>query len=84
MQFVQDHLEEDPAQLLLRHKEISGLDIKAAARQIAMRQKARHKLPAWAAHPSLIFQQPFPWSSVPPRPPASIKAAWYREKPSPT
>ncbi|MDN3687761.1 THUMP-like domain-containing protein [Cyclobacterium jeungdonense] len=52
---MQDHLEEDPAQLLLRHKEIPGLDIKAAARQIAMRQKARHKLPAWAAHPSLIF-----------------------------
>ncbi|WP_162416229.1 THUMP-like domain-containing protein [Cyclobacterium roseum] len=55
MQFVQDHLEEDPAQLLLQHKEIPGLDIKAAARQIAMRQKARHKLPAWAAHPSIIF-----------------------------
>ncbi|WP_162341179.1 THUMP-like domain-containing protein [Cyclobacterium salsum] len=55
MQFVQDHLEEDPAQLLLRHKEIPGLDIKVAARQIAMRQKARHKLPAWATHPSLIF-----------------------------
>lgn len=52
---MQDHLEEDPAQLLLRHKEIPGLDIKAAARQIAMRQKARNKLPAWAAHPSLIF-----------------------------
>lgn len=55
MQFVQDHLDEDPAQLLLRHKEIPGLDIKAAARQIAMRQKARQKLPAWSTHPFLIF-----------------------------
>lgn len=55
MQFVQDHLDEDPAQLLLRHKETPGLDLKVAARQIAMRQKARQKLPAWAAHPSLIF-----------------------------
>ncbi|MBD3626501.1 class I SAM-dependent methyltransferase [Cyclobacterium sp.] len=54
-QFVQDHLDEDPAQLLLRHKEIPGLDIKAAARQIAMRQKARQKLPSWSANPSLIF-----------------------------
>ncbi|SHN23931.1 hypothetical protein SAMN04488057_11310 [Cyclobacterium lianum] len=55
MQFVQDHFNEDPAQLLLRHKEIPGLDIKAAARQIAMRQKSRQKLPSWSANPSLIF-----------------------------
>ncbi|MEX2512971.1 MAG: rRNA adenine N-6-methyltransferase family protein [Cyclobacteriaceae bacterium] len=55
MQFVQDHLDEDPALLLLRHKEIPGMDIKVAARQIAMRQKARQKLSAWATHPSLIF-----------------------------
>ncbi|MEX0883472.1 MAG: class I SAM-dependent methyltransferase, partial [Cyclobacteriaceae bacterium] len=55
MQFVQDHLDEDPAQLLLRHKEIPGLDIKAAAGQIAMRQKARQKLPAWSAHPAIII-----------------------------
>ncbi|WP_163382280.1 class I SAM-dependent methyltransferase [Cyclobacterium sp. SYSU L10401] len=55
MQFVQDHLDEDPAQLLLRHKTIPGLDIKLAARQISMRQKAWQKLPGWVRHPSLIF-----------------------------
>tara|TARA_R110000868_G_scaffold58741_2_gene180964 strand:- start:3595 stop:4800 length:1206 start_codon:yes stop_codon:yes gene_type:complete len=55
MQFVQDHLKEDPAQLLLRHKNVPGIDLKIAAQQIAMRQKAAKKLPFWASHPSLIF-----------------------------
>ncbi|WP_241684886.1 class I SAM-dependent methyltransferase [Cyclobacterium xiamenense] len=55
MQFVHDHLNEDPAQLLLKQKEIPGLDLKAAAAQIALRQKARQKLPSWFVHPHLIF-----------------------------
>ncbi|EPR68982.1 class I SAM-dependent methyltransferase [Cyclobacterium qasimii] len=55
MQFVQDHLTEDPAHLLLSHKSLPGMDLKAAAQQIAMRQKAAKKLPFWASHPSLIF-----------------------------
>jgi len=55
MQFVQDHLTEDPAHLLLSHKSVSGIDLKAAAQQIAMRQKAAKKLPFWASYPSLIF-----------------------------
>lgn len=55
MQFVQDHLKEDPAHLLLSHKSVPGIDLKAAAQQIAMRQKAAKKLPFWANHPSLIF-----------------------------
>ena len=55
MQFVQDHLKEDPAHLLLSQKSVPGIDLKAAAQQIAMRQKAAKKLPFWANHPSLIF-----------------------------
>jgi hypothetical protein len=55
MQFVQDHLTEDPAHLLLSHKSVSEIDLKAAAQQIAMRQKAAKKLPFWASYPSLIF-----------------------------
>lgn len=55
MQFVQDHLKEDPAHLLLRQKTAPGIDLKIAARQIAMRQKAAKKLPFWAGYPSIIF-----------------------------
>jgi hypothetical protein len=55
MQFVQDHLKEDPAHLLLSQKSVPGIDLKAAAQQIAMRQKAAKKLPFWANLPSLIF-----------------------------
>ncbi|AWW30409.1 class I SAM-dependent methyltransferase [Echinicola strongylocentroti] len=54
-QFVQDHLSEDPAQLLLRHKVSGALDVKEAAVQIAARQKSRRKLPQWIANPSVIF-----------------------------
>lgn len=55
MQFVQDHLKEDPAHLLLRQKAVPGIDLKIAAQQIAMRQKAAKKLPFWAGYPSIIF-----------------------------
>ena len=55
MQFVQDHLTEDPAHLLLSLKSAPGIDLKVAAQQIAMRQKAAKKLPFWASYPSLIF-----------------------------
>ncbi|WP_373492977.1 THUMP-like domain-containing protein [Aquiflexum sp.] len=54
-QFVQDHLTEDPAQLLFAHSGKTDFDLKAAVQQIQARQKTRQKLPSWAAHPDLIF-----------------------------
>lgn len=54
-QFVQDHLTEDPAQLLFAHSGKTDYDLKAAVQQIQARQKASQKLPSWAAHPDLIF-----------------------------
>jgi len=41
--------------LLLQQKKIPGLDLKTAAAQIALRQKARQKLPTWVVHPHLVF-----------------------------
>ncbi|WP_373524355.1 class I SAM-dependent methyltransferase [Aquiflexum sp.] len=52
---MQDHLAEDPAQLLFAHSGQTEYDLKAAVQQIQARQKAKHKLPTWAAHPDLIF-----------------------------
>jgi hypothetical protein len=53
--FVQDHLSEDPAHLLLKYSGKTHLDIKAAVTQIAARQKSAHKLPEWSTDPTLIF-----------------------------
>lgn len=52
---MQDHLHEDPAQLLLKHHKHAHIDIKLAAGQIAARQKAKQKLPSWYSIPEVIF-----------------------------
>ncbi|GAA0878546.1 SAM-dependent methyltransferase [Algoriphagus jejuensis] len=54
-QFVQDHLNEDPAFLLLKYQGKVGIDLKAAVQQISARQKAAKKLPEWVANRDLIF-----------------------------
>ena len=54
-QFVQDHLSEDPALLLLKHQGKVEFDLKTAVQQIAARQKAAKKLPEWVANADLIF-----------------------------
>jgi predicted O-methyltransferase YrrM len=54
-QFVQDHLNDDPALLLLKHREKVAFDLKAAVQQISARQKAAKKLPEWVSNPDLIF-----------------------------
>jgi hypothetical protein len=54
-QFVQDHLQEDPAHLLLKYQGKVAFDLKNAVQQISTRQKASKKLPSWASRPDLIF-----------------------------
>ncbi|MFC3879506.1 class I SAM-dependent methyltransferase [Algoriphagus namhaensis] len=54
-QFVLDHLEEDPALLLLKYQGKTAFDLKAAVHQIAARKKADKKLPSWAQDQRLIF-----------------------------
>jgi 16S rRNA G966 N2-methylase RsmD len=54
-QFVQDHLEGDPALLLFKYQGKVGFDLKVAVQQIAARQKAAKKLPAWSKNLSLLF-----------------------------
>ncbi|OOG69447.1 class I SAM-dependent methyltransferase [Algoriphagus sp. A40] len=54
-QFVQDHLSEDPALLLLKYRGKVTFDLKEAAQQISARQKAAKKLPEWVADPRIIF-----------------------------
>lgn len=52
---MQDHLEEDPAHLLLKSQGSYNFDLKDAVQQVAARQKARTKLPLWTAHPKVVF-----------------------------
>lgn len=54
-QFVQDHLSEDPALLLLKYQGKVTFELKAAVQQISARQKAAKKLPEWVSNPDLIF-----------------------------
>ncbi|WP_144606271.1 class I SAM-dependent methyltransferase [Algoriphagus algorifonticola] len=54
-QFVQDHLSEDPALLLLKYQGKTSFDLKAAVQQIAARQKASKKLQEWVSNPQIIF-----------------------------
>lgn len=54
-QFVQDHLEGDPALLLFKYQGKVGFDLKVAVQQIAARQKAAKKLPTWSKNLNLLF-----------------------------
>ena len=54
-QFVQDHLEEDPALLLFKYQGKVAFDLKMAVQQIAARQKASKKLPTWSKNLNLLF-----------------------------
>lgn len=54
-QFVQDHLEEDPARLLFKYQGKVAFDLKMAVQQIAARQKAAKKLPTWSKNLNLLF-----------------------------
>jgi len=54
-QFVQDHLHEDPALLLLKYHQSVDFDLKEAVQQVACRQKAAVKLPEWVSNPKVLF-----------------------------
>ena len=55
IKFVQDHLEDEPAHLLLRYANKTTFDLKFAVQQIHARQKLKHKLPTWVKSPKIIF-----------------------------
>lgn len=53
--FIQNHLNEDPAELMLKAHKYSDLPLKFIVEQISSRQKAKTKLPEWYANSKLIF-----------------------------
>ena len=55
IQFVLEHADDDPAQLLLAAGRWPDVDVRRAARVIAARRKLRDKVPAWYAQPALDY-----------------------------
>lgn len=55
IRFIQDHLNNDSADIALQAKKYSDLPIREIAVQIASRQKGKVKLPEWWAKPEVIF-----------------------------
>jgi len=54
-QFIERHIDGNPALLRLSAKPEEGLDIAFAVEQIAIRQQLRDKLPDWAVNFGLVF-----------------------------
>ncbi|MTI33649.1 class I SAM-dependent methyltransferase [Xanthovirga aplysinae] len=54
-EFIRDHLKDDPVNLMLQVNKYPDIPMKMVVEQIQARQKARNKLPEWAANDGLIF-----------------------------
>jgi 16S rRNA G966 N2-methylase RsmD len=79
-QFVQDHLNEDPALLLFKYQGKVGFDLKVAVQQIAARQKAAKKLPTWAKNLNLLFPASISVEQSSSEQTAAFKAEGHRGK----
>lgn len=55
LEFIRQHVDEDVRQLALRGTKDSEVDLAFALDQIAGRQKARVKLPSWAAVDGIVY-----------------------------
>ncbi|RNC85279.1 MAG: class I SAM-dependent methyltransferase [Balneola sp.] len=55
IQFIQEHLDSDPVELVLKAKNYPEIPVKAVAAQIASRKKIVSKLPEWYSNPQIIF-----------------------------
>ncbi len=79
-QWIQQHLSEDPARLLLSgNKQGKEFPFREAVQQIAARQKARIKLPDWYQNPAVIFPPGLSVEQSSSELTASYKAGWLKE-----
>ncbi len=53
--FIQRHLDDDTAELLLAARKYPGIDVPFAVEQIEARKRLKTKLPTWYANPELIM-----------------------------
>ena len=55
LDYIRQHADEDVRQLALRGHKCPDVDLQYALEQIAGRQKARTKLPSWAAIDGIVY-----------------------------
>jgi hypothetical protein len=60
LQFVQEHLQDDPALLLFKYQGKVSFDLKLAVQQISAKQKAVKKLPSWTSDSGIVFPASIP------------------------
>lgn len=53
--FIKDHINDDPAELMLKAHKYPGLPMKEIVIQIASRQRAKEKLPEWFENERIVF-----------------------------
>ena len=53
--FIQQHIDDDTAALLLSARRYPGIDVPFVVRQIEARRQLKGKLPEWCANPNLIM-----------------------------
>tara|TARA_R110002124_G_scaffold46903_2_gene140218 strand:+ start:2738 stop:3925 length:1188 start_codon:yes stop_codon:yes gene_type:complete len=53
--FIQDHINDDPYELMLSTHKFPGLPMREIAEQIASRQKAKGKVPEWFNNNQILF-----------------------------
>ncbi len=53
--FIQDHLYDDPASLMLRAASYPGIPMREVVEQIQSKRKAKHKLPDWFGTAGIIY-----------------------------
>ena len=59
LDFIRHHADDDVRQLALRGSKNPEVDLSFALEQITGRQKARTKLPSWAAIDGIVYPSPY-------------------------
>ena len=53
--FIREHLEDDPAELMLKRSSYEGVSMKDIVVQVESRQRAKKKLPGWFSNEQILF-----------------------------
>ncbi|MDO4994587.1 MAG: class I SAM-dependent methyltransferase [Bacteroidales bacterium] len=80
-QFVREHRTDDVRSLMLSSARWKDVDMRQACVQIAAWQRARTKLPSWAAHDDILFPEQLPMEQCSSELTARYKAeVWKRQR----
>lgn len=78
IEFIQDHIDDDPADLMLKASKFPDLPMRDIVTQIESRQKGKSKLPEWYANLEFIFPPKLNLSQASSEITARFKARWVK------